>query len=93
MLPTQGLCGIPETARALAINVTVLEPSGNGNLTAFPGDFLIPPLASMLNFRGLQTRANNAIVLLAADGTLGLQAFVSAGGTVHVIVDVSGYFE
>jgi hypothetical protein len=40
-------------------------------------------------------RANNTIATLALDGTgtLRLQAFVGGNGTVHVILDVVGYFE
>lgn len=42
-----------------------------------------------------QTRANNAILPLAANGsgTLAITPFVAGNGTVHVIVDVVGYFE
>jgi hypothetical protein len=40
-------------------------------------------------------RANNAMLSLALDGTgtLSLTPFVAGGGTVHGIVDISGYFE
>lgn len=75
------------------VNVTITQSSGAGFLTAFPGDFVVLPLASTMSFEGLQTRTNNAIVPLAPDGTLALQAFVAAGGTVHVVVDVAGYYE
>jgi hypothetical protein len=88
-----GSCGIPDTARAVAINVTVTQPSASGYLTAFSGDFLIPPVVSTVNFGMGRTRTNNAIVSLAAEGTLALQPLVGGGGTVHVVVDVIGYFE
>lgn len=94
LLEIDGGCGIPATARALALNVTVWEPAGSGHLDLYPGDSAIPA-TSTINFTAGLARANNAIVTLALDGTgtLGLHAFVTGGGTVHVILDVVGYFE
>lgn len=91
---TLGKCGIPLTAQTLVLNVTVVAPTSNGLLTIFPGDQAVPG-TSTVNFAAGQTRANNAILLLASDanGTLGLIPFLNGGGTVHVILDVSGYFE
>ncbi len=42
-----------------------------------------------------QTRANSAILQVAADGdgTIAIHPVVAGPGTVHVILDVSGYFE
>ncbi len=93
-LTVPGRCGIPASARALAVNVTVTQPSAGGHLTFGPGGAALP-LASTINFGAGQTRANNAILPLdaAAGGTLAVQASVPGGGTVHVILDVVGYFE
>jgi hypothetical protein len=89
-----GVCGVPDTAVAVAVNITVVSPSGNGNLKVYPGD-IDPPLATSLNFQPGATRANNAVLPLAYDGsgTLGLLAAVAGSGTVHVVIDVVGYFE
>jgi Tol biopolymer transport system component len=89
-----GTCGIPATARSVQLNVTVFQPGGNGRLTLYPGD-LAAPLTSTINFRSGETRANNAALSLALDGTgtLAITPLVSGGGTVHVILDVSGYFQ
>jgi len=89
-----GACGIPITARALAVNVTVIEASALGYLTLYPGDGL-PPVASTLNFLAGVTRANNALVRLApsGNGTLAIRPMINGGGTVHVIIDVVGFFE
>ncbi len=84
-------CGISSTAKALALNVTVAGPTAAGYLTLFPGDAQDPPVTSTINFRTGQVRANNAVVLLGTDGTLGI-VNGSPGGT-HVIVDVVGHFE
>jgi hypothetical protein len=86
-----GQCGIPETAWALAGNVTVTQPAGLGHLRLFPAD-TSPPLTSSLNFGPGQTRANNVVVPLNDLGRLGV--LVSQGaGSVHVIIDTSGYFQ
>jgi RHS repeat-associated protein len=89
-----GHCGIPASANAVAGNVTAVDPSGAGHLTAFPGDGTLP-LVSTLNFGAGQSRANNAVLSLAADGsgTLALRPFIVGGGHVDVVLDVSGYFE
>ena len=89
-----GTCGIPATARSVAVNVSIVQPSGAGHLTLHPGD-LAAPLTSTINFAAGATRANNAILALAFDGTGTLSATpsVAGGGTVHLLVDVSGWFE
>ena len=87
-------CGIPLTARALALNITAINASGNGNMAIFPGDAALPG-ASAINFAAAQNRANNAILSLARNGTatLSVSAFVGGGGQVHLILDAGGYFE
>ncbi len=87
-----GVCGIPATAKALAVNVTVLDPTVQGNLRFFPGN-AGQPAASTINFAPGTTRANNALVMLASSGSGALGIFNSATLPVHVLVDVSGYFQ
>jgi Tol biopolymer transport system component len=92
--PLAGSCGIPPTARALAVNVTVTQATAPGYLLVYPGDTGAPD-SGTLEFDAGRTRANHAIVTLALDGSarLGLTPFIGASGTVHVLVDVNGYFE
>lgn len=94
ILSIDGGCGIPATAQALAVNVTAFLPTGSGNLTVYPGD-LSPSGTSTMNFPAGVVRANNGVVRLSLDGSgsLGVRASVGGGGSVHVIVDVTGYFE
>jgi hypothetical protein len=87
-----GVCGIPATAKAISVNVAVTAPAASGFLKLYPGDGLAP-LASSINFSAGQTRANNAIVLLATDGSGSLRVQNGSTGTVHFILDVNGYFE
>jgi hypothetical protein len=86
-----GQCNIPVTARALSINVTVTDPTAGGFLTVYPGGTSLP-LASTINYNLGITRANNADVLLGASGDLSVYCG-QAGGTVHLVLDVNGYFE
>jgi hypothetical protein len=89
--PIAGACGIPATAWAVSLNVTVTEPTGAGHLRLYPGG---TPLltSSVVNFTAGATRANNAVAALGNAGDLA--AFDGqASGTVHLILDVNGYFE
>ena len=85
-------CGVSPFATALAINVTVTQTSGQGYLTVYSADLANPPPTSTLNFTANQTRANNAIVMLSADGKLKLRPVIQPSGSTHLIVDVMGYF-
>jgi ELWxxDGT repeat protein len=89
-----GRCGVPATAKAVALNVTVVNPSDFGDLRLYPAG-LPPPGASSLNFRAGGPRANNAVVPLGVDGRIGIQCDMPVGstGTTHLVVDVNGYFQ
>jgi len=85
-------CGIPITATAVALNVTIVSPSTDGFLTLSPGS--IPYQGnSTINFRAGQTRANNAILPLGDAGDVTVIPFFSNGGSGHLILDVVGWFE
>jgi hypothetical protein len=86
-----GRCGIPATAVAISINVTVTSPTGSGDLRLYPGGYPLP-LASTINYRTGQTRANDSIASLGASGDLAVHCD-QASGTVQMIVDVSGYLK
>lgn len=84
-------CGVSPLAVAVAINITVVQPTGTGHLTAYPANLSLPG-TSTLNFNPNIVRANNAILKLSPDGKLKLRPFVTNSGSVHVIVDVVGFF-
>lgn len=94
MVNVGGVCGVPATARAVVLNVAVAESSSGGELTLFPGD-LAAPESRTVSFGAGQIRANHTIMPLALDGTgtLSITPYLEGGGTVHVILDLSGYFE
>jgi uncharacterized repeat protein (TIGR01451 family) len=85
-----GHCGIPATAKAVSLNVTVTGPTSAGNLRLYPAG-LSAPLVSTINWAAGQTRANNAVAALSSNG-LAVRCD-QASGTVHLILDVNGYFQ
>ena len=87
-----GRCEIPASAKAVSLNVTAVAPAAAGNLRFFPGDGT-PPNASTLNFAAGQTRANNSIVMMASSGSGTFALRNSSAASVHVVIDVNGYFE
>jgi hypothetical protein len=87
-----GACGVPSTAKALLTNVTVVAPTTGGYLQIYSPDGG-PPITSVVSFSAGQVLANNAIFGLAKDGTGRVTVKPGLPGTVHVVVDVSGYFQ
>ena len=87
-----GVCGIPSNARAVSVNLTVVDQTGQGNVKLSPADILAS--TSSINFVPGLNRANNTIVTMSLDGLgqIRAEALVSGSGTVHLLVDVNGYF-
>jgi hypothetical protein len=85
-----GRCGIPETAGAVSLNLTVTQPTHLGHLTVY-AEGAAQPGTSTLNYQAGQTRANNAIVTLGPTGAI-IVVCGQATGTTHLIMDVNGYF-
>jgi uncharacterized repeat protein (TIGR01451 family) len=92
VFPMAGRCGIPPTARAVALNLTVTGPTGIGHLRAYPATLSPPAMTSVLNFTAGLTRANNAVVELSPAGEIAVFNGM-ASGTTHLVLDVTGYFE
>ena len=87
-LTVAGLDSVPVDATAVALNVTVSEPSSNSYLTVYPAGETTP-LVSNLNFSAAETVTNLAIVAVGADDQV---TIYNADGTVQVIIDLEGYF-
>jgi hypothetical protein len=92
--PIAGRCGIPITARSVAANVTVVNPTAAGHLTLFPAGYPVP-LASTINFRTGRVRNNNAVLSLGDEGDVGVQCTMppGPGKPTDFLIDVFGYFE
>ena len=85
-------CGVSPLATAVAINVTITQPTGQGYLTVYPADLAQPPATSTLNFLAGMTRANNALPSCRATAGSSSARSLAGAGTTHVIVDVVGFF-
>jgi Ig-like domain CHU_C associated len=86
-------CGIPSTAKAVSANLTVVSPTASGALHVYPGDLGTAPSATAISFSSGRTRANNAILRLATDGSGTVAVQSESGGPFDLVIDVNGYFE
>jgi hypothetical protein len=91
VLDTAGFMGVPTSAEAITGNLTVTQPSKAGHLALTPNVIQDPP-TSTLNFPISDTRANGITQPLNASGDMAIYYKAAAGGTVHAILDVTGYF-
>jgi hypothetical protein len=90
-LTVAGVCGTSPTASAVAVNVTATGATLGGHLRLFPKGQPLPT-TSVVNYVAGQTRANNSMVAVGSDGALSVYAG-QASGTVHCILDISGYVD
>lgn len=89
VFPVAGNCGIPLTAQAVSMNLTVTLTNGAGHLSIWPDGSPQPtPLVSTLNYVAGQTVANNVLAGLGTGGGINVYSLLS----VHFIIDVNGYF-
>jgi hypothetical protein len=86
-----GICNLPPTAKAVAVNVTAVLPTNDGYLTLYPAGVSLP-LASTINFRTGIVRANNAVLPLGASGQITVFCGMQSGQT-DFLLDVTGWFE
>jgi Metallo-peptidase family M12 len=86
-----GQCGIPSTAKAVSVNLTVAQPTAGGDLRLYAAGAAVP-MASAINYRAGQTRANNATTPLGTGGGLAVRCDQSSG-SVQAIIDVNGYYQ
>lgn len=89
--PMRGNCGVPVTAEAITVNVTITGATAESHLRLWPSGTAIP-LVSTINFTPQDSAlANGAIVGVSAQ-TNDLSVY-NAAGSVHVILDITGYFD
>ena len=87
-LQVAGQAAIPADAVAVAVNVTITEPTASGYVTLWPAGATMPT-ASNVNFVAGQTVANMVTVGLGAGGQVDLFNF---DGDSPVLVDVTGWY-
>ena len=84
----QSACGIPATATAYSLNVTVVPAGPLSYLTLWPAGETRPLVSTLNSFEG-SVVANAAIVPAGAGGAVS----VYAADATDVILDIDGYFE
>lgn len=84
----RGPCGIPPTAHAYSLNVTVVPSGPLAYLTLWPAGEPLP-YVSTLNSQGGDVVANAAIVPAGAGGAIN----VYVTDETEVILDINGYFQ
>ncbi len=95
--PILGPCGVPGTAQAVVFNVTITEPTDFGDIRIYPAGTTMPN-ASVINWVTTDFAvANGAIVPVALSGgnhvTVQVDMIPASPGQVHLILDVTGYFQ
>ena len=86
-IPSSG-CGIPATAQAYSLNVTVVPAGALSFLTLWPTGQSQPVVSTLNSFAG--TVVANAAIVPAGEGGA-VNVFVS--GDTDVILDIDGYFD
>jgi len=84
-----GDCIIPVDATAVALNVTIANPTAQSNLRVFPADVATPDASNLNWLAGQSPTPNKVDVKLSPDGKIKL---FNQNGTVDVIGDVVGYY-
>jgi hypothetical protein len=84
-----GTGGIPSNAQGLIGNVTILGPSGAGNLSLFPAGGSVPTVASMTFGTPGLFLANGVNVAIGSGGAIDIQN--QSSGTTPLVLDAVAY--
>ncbi len=85
----QGNCGVPPSAAAYSLNVTVVPHGTLGFLTVWPAGQNRPVVSTLNSYDG-RVKANAAIVGAGSSG--GGAVSVYATNTTDLVLDINGYF-
>ncbi len=92
---------VPLGAEVVVITLTAVDSTNRGHLIAYDNGLWERPRVSTLNFQPGQATSTLAYVALAPDPGPGFPilpdmaifARVAEGGSVHIIIDIVGYFK
>ncbi|MFM2183395.1 MAG: hypothetical protein RJB61_1689 [Actinomycetota bacterium] len=88
-LDVVGHAGVPASeATAVVLNLTVVRPTTNGSVSVYPSGPTTPSTSSV-NYKAGTVRAAQVVV---AVGDLGRVSITTRYGSVHVVVDIVGWF-
>lgn len=86
-VPVTGRAGVPGQAGAVAVHLTIVNPSSDGYASIYPcGESA--PTASTVNYRAGRTVGNDATVRVGSGGRVCIYSL----GSADVLLDVSGWF-
>ncbi|HVR07398.1 MAG TPA: hypothetical protein VMW75_05075 [Thermoanaerobaculia bacterium] len=90
-----GLCGVPASAKSVALNLTAVSPSADVAIQIYPGNQPPPPGTNVNSTAAGGVRAAFGVLTLATNGTGTVTVLPSAStsGTTNVVLDVTGYFQ
>lgn len=92
----KGVCGVPATAKAVSLNVTIVTPTQDGFFALWPKGGTYPSVSTINFLAGEPALANGAIVPIATGAGTDLATGYGTGtgsGQTHVVLDVTGYFQ
>ncbi len=87
----RGNCGIPTTAKAITLNVTITQATTVSFLTLWPSG-QTRPVVSTINFTASDPALANGATVGLSTNAQDLSVY-NSNGTVHVILDVTGYYQ
>ena len=86
-------CGIPASASAVSLNITVFDIVGATGNAVFQVGPASPPTMAWLNYPASETQRSNAGVLpLSGAGEIFVEV-LQGGGSVDFTVDINGYYD
>jgi hypothetical protein len=89
----RGQCSVSSAARAVSLNLTIVNETSAGNLIAWAAGGSQPNVSNINFSAGTGALANGSIVpLRASDGAMTVILNATAGNTVDLIIDVNGYY-
>ena len=87
-----GNCGVAPPARSVVLNVTAVNATSVGSFAIFPTGTASPLGATALSYPATKPRAASFIARLGTTGDIAVWP-IQPSGSVHIILDVTGYFE
>jgi hypothetical protein len=88
----RGVCGVPTTAKAVSLNLAVAGMTSQGYVTLWPSG-QTQPVVSSINFTGTEPALANGAIVGVSTNAQDLSAFNGSNSAIHIIIDVTGYFQ
>jgi hypothetical protein len=88
----RGVCGVPTSAKAISLNLAITGMNAGGYITLWPSG-QTQPVVSSINFSGTEPALANGAIVGLSTNTQDLSAYDGSNSAVHIIIDVTGYFQ